>query len=788
MSHIGRRLNCFNPLKKSDHSHVRKGLRFVMPWMCSLIPEMPEDAKVCDSCRKELSKLKNDSKPIIPENCPSTTHCESQLIDYGKLENSDTDISLFNESFNSFNDSLVQLGESPVDKKRRRYKKYSCEKVKKINSVVKRKLLPQADSTTSDEDDSKNEVVNNLIHAYQNCSSRTKKIMILTLLPHNWSIRKISEKFKAPQYQVRQAKKLLQKKGILSTLDQRPGKNLPTETAELIKFFYESEEVSRPMPGIKDCISMKDNEGKKVKVSKRLMLCNLKEAYKLFKTEFPNSKVGFSKFAEIRPKNCILAGQSGTHSVCVCTIHQNIKLMIENCKMSYITGEKIKSYKDCLTKMVCNPASIDCFFSNCIACPGIGKIREILENGLEENLIETVTFRQWISVDRCNLETLQKPAEEFVDIFCDHLKVLLCHDFIAKQQSAFMAHTKENLSESEVAVICDFSENYSFVLQDEAQSYHWNRAQATVHPFVVYFRGEKIVQHYSIVIISECLEHNTVAVHLFQQKLIDSLKLKFKNKLKKIFYFSDGSAAQYKNRKNFVNLCHHKKDFGIDAEWHFSATAHGKGPCDGVGGTVKREAARTSLQRPYERQISTPLQLYEWAKSDLSQTMDFVYVTQEEYIANAEHLSHRFSQAQPISGTQKLHAFVPSSCGTKIDAKTFSFAPSADSYQIIPHGETVHFDDMNGYVISIYNNRWWLCYILEKNEKAEIKVTFLHPPGPSPSFSYPSVPDVLWISIADVIYKVNPITPTGRTYILSTNEKKKIAEIVSSKLGMIDKF
>ena len=37
---------------------------------------------------------------------------------------------------------------------------------------------------------------------------------------------------------------------------------------------------------------------------------------------------------------------------------------------------------------------------------------------------------------------------------------------------------------------------------------------------------------------------------------------------------------------SFIKLCYHHKDFGVDAEWHFSATSHGKGACDGVGGTV----------------------------------------------------------------------------------------------------------------------------------------------------------------------------------------------------------
>ena len=75
---------------------------------------------------------------------------------------------------------------------------------------------------------------------------------------------------------------------------------------------------------------------------------------------------------------------------------------------------------------------------------------------------------------------------------------------------------------------------------------------------------------------------------------------------KKTICFSDGAASQYKNRKNFINLCLHEDDFGISAEWHFYATSHGKGAFDGVGGSVKRLAARGSLQKPYNDKVMTP--------------------------------------------------------------------------------------------------------------------------------------------------------------------------------------
>ena len=58
------------------------------------------------------------------------------------------------------------------------------------------------------------------------------------------------------------------------------------------------------------------------------------------------------------------------------------------------------------------------------------------------------------------------------------------HDFIAKQQSHYCTERKETLQDGDVLVIGDISEKYSFVLQDAAQGYHWNNAQATLHPFV----------------------------------------------------------------------------------------------------------------------------------------------------------------------------------------------------------------------------------------------------------------------------------------------------------------
>ena len=76
----------------------------------------------------------------------------------------------------------------------------------------------------------------------------------------------------------------------------------------------------------------------------------------------------------------------------------------------------------------------------------------------------------------------------------------------------------------------------------------------------------------------------------------------------------------------------------MPAEWHFTATAHGKGACDGVGGTVKRLAARASLQRPYDQQIMTPRQLFDWASSNIP-SIHFGYCSLSEYEAGEKNLA-----------------------------------------------------------------------------------------------------------------------------------------------------
>ena len=64
----------------------------------------------------------------------------------------------------------------------------------------------------------------------------------------------------------------------------------------------------------------------------------------------------------------------------------------------------------------------------------------------------------------------------------------------------------------------------------------------------------------------------------------------------------------------------------------------------------------------------------------------------------------------------------------------------------------------------------------------DVRVNFLHPHGPSPSFSYPHHPDILTVSVEDVLLCADPTTATGRVYTLSGIDRSTATERLKIKL------
>lgn len=459
------------------------------------------------------------------------------------------------------------------------------------------------------------EMMEQLKAKFKEATSYAQKLQILTLSP--FTIKRTEKEFGATNYMVKRSRRLKELFGILGLPEKKKGKNLSDETMKRIQAFYQDEQVSRILPGKKDYKSVRSKSGERVQHQKYLLLGNLKELHQKWRQD-GNPDVGFSTFAALRPPWCILAGAQGTHSICVCTHHQNPKLMIAALQLSEIT------YGDLMEMTVCSQESEECMMRRCKKCPGKDSLITHLSSLEELEVLEEIEYKQWVSTDKTTLVTITQQVEDFIGNLASKTVDLTRHHFTAKAQNTYLKDLKQAIKADECILIGDFAENYSFIVQDAAQGFHWENTQATLHPFVAYYRSsaqDNSLLHTSMCIISDSRKHTTAAVYTYQKHVLPHLQ-KILPKLNKIHYFSDGCAGQYKNRYNFINLCNHQEDFHLECEWNFFATAHGKSPCDGIGGTVKRLTAKASLQRPVDGQILTPRDMFKFCQESLQGKLD----------------------------------------------------------------------------------------------------------------------------------------------------------------------
>ena len=82
-------------------------------------------------------------------------------------------------------------------------------------------------------------------------------------------------------------------------------------------------------------------------------LCNLQELYTAFKEKHPNVNIEFWKFCALRTKWCVLPGSKMTHSVYVCSAHQNVVSLVDLMCWDL-------RYKYLIKNIVYNPESNKC--------------------------------------------------------------------------------------------------------------------------------------------------------------------------------------------------------------------------------------------------------------------------------------------------------------------------------------------------------------------------------------------------------------------------------------------
>lgn len=713
----------------------------------------------------------------------------------------DEDYELRKTSIDALNNSATMLGCSPikVGKLSNRDKVgYGKRKLHQLEEATKEKMakmlsLPGANLLCSDDETpclQHCQDFDRLIFLLkEKCSmaSRQEQIKLLTLIPESWSINKTIDEFNVTEHVVRRSRELKKQKGILADPNPKKGKLLDSDITKEVISFYQLDEYSRICPGKKEFVSVKC-EGGRVQKQKRLLLLNLKELHQQF-VRSTGKSIGFSKFCELRPKWCVNVNSKGMHSVCVCEKHQNAKLLC-----SALPGKH--SYQDVLLLMVCSLENRNCMMHLCDQCPGSEGFKKKLEQIFEDSdfdLEDVFTIKQWMHTDRTKLMDLQFSVSEFIETICQKFDALRQHHFIAKSQSAFLSECKAKLKTNEIIILLDFAENYSFLVQDAVQGFHWENSQATLHPFTVYFKDDDEICNLSICIVSDIMQHDCNTVHAFIVKALEYVKHKLPT-VTKVLYFSDGAASQYKNFKNLINLCHHTKDHDLEAQWHFFATSHGKSPCDGLGGTTKRLVARASLQAPEKDQILTPFQMFTWADQHIK-GIKYIYVSESEVLSNVHHfdLQNRYSKCKTIPGTRSHHSFIPRSDNV-VEMRRISFDVEGrkiligfgdNSENSLLRSNSVHTNILlfqpGKYVACIYDQQWHIGIISERCEEENDAYVRFMKRDPRDVLSWPqNTNDECWIPFQDILCIVDAPEPqghSGRNYKISSSDMNLILSL-----------
>lgn len=541
---------------------------------------------------------------------------------------------------------------------------------------------------------------------------------------------------------------------------------LSNETKTKIISFLTRPDNSTCLPGKKDALKIKI----KVKAQVYILSDYLKNLFNKYIMENPRSACKFSTFCKARPRYVRIA-KYNSRTTCLCTHHQNLHLKLK------ALAPRFSDRPDTFIK------------DNTDA-----EINEKLNN-----LQESVSYEEWRRVEthlpngklryNTRLVKVEVPVEQFKESFKIQVGKFREHAYRVTTQYSEVKRLKENLKENEGTLQMDFAQNYTCGHTEEIQSAYFAKEQVTLHPMVLHFKEGGELKHKSFVAVTDERTHNSFSVFAFMKTIIPRIK-EICPTINKMHYLTDSPTSQYRNTKIMNLISRHETIFGMKASWTYFESGHGKGPCDGVGGTLKRLADDASKMG--SATIIDAESFFDWSQS-LETMMDIYWVSKAE-IDEAK-LQIESWTLTAVPECMKLHAVVvrnegiftrrtscfkyeccnqddiPPICDGWVCTSVLQSQPQPKPAQPQPQQQSkpaqpqsqlqskpqpvsIHYE-IDEYIAVRYNADWFIGQILEVKAD-EMKVIFMERAGSlmAYTFFWPSRKDILWVSQMDVIVKV----------------------------------
>lgn len=203
----------------------------------------------------------------------------------------------------------------------------------------------------------------------------------------------------------------------------------------------------------------------------------------------------------------------------------------------------------------------------------------------------------------------------------------------------------------------------------EIMAAHWSNEMITLFTAVVYLRDHQgDLQFKSFAVVSDELSQDKSSVYSFNSAILTEVKKE--TKVNKVHYWSDKAASQFKNRYNLSSVLFHQEDFGSEASWSFFETAHGKGPCDGIGEEVNRAVWRSILQ---SNAVVTSAEEFFETTHRVCKKINVLFISEQQVKDVPDKPSDRWQNCRAILHTHSVHYVAKSSDSTLVIARNSQF-------------------------------------------------------------------------------------------------------------------
>ena len=320
---------------------------------------------------------------------------------------------------------------------------------------------------------------------------------------------------------------------------------------------------------------------------------------------------------------------------------------------------------DLVETFSCDSDEAACMLEKCSSCQSSKIIDQLIsgDEDVDEDSSEphspvcnsepesgNVVFYRWQTVDKkITKSKIEVSFKDAIEMLKDELVVLKEHIHIKRRQVSAYQDMKASLGPNDLMVQVDFAESYKNDQQDAIQSAYFGNQCFSIFTACCYVNVEGVIKNQSVVILTERSEHDRVASMSCLQKVVEEIELKNGKSYENLYVWSDGMGAQFRSRFVFQILaCAIFQDKHL--VWCYNESHHGKGPMDGVGGTVKNIIFRKVKSGKFV--ILSPQEFAEAVKKS-GPAIHAVYLPESENIVEPVGIE----SARKIKDTLKIHKF-----------------------------------------------------------------------------------------------------------------------------------